>query len=590
MVLKDHLLLCKSVSQTGKANKALNLGLWGIYGRDYILRFCRCLFDYNRCDTKFNPFKREQKMINIYVIGVVFGILIYLIIGFLAGKRVKNLEDYYVSGRNATTLFITGTMFASMLSTNGFMGDTAYAYSGNITTIFLINTLCACGYVLGALYFGRFIHRAKVNTMPSYFRLRFNSNRIGKFSAIIVVVSLSAYLLSVITGTAILMGAITGFSRLNCLIISYIAILLFTIYSGSKGVILVDTAMCICFLFATIFVGYFVFSEVGGISDLTQKLMLNPNTPKDLLSYHGNTGGGSVFDIVSYAITLGIVWLITVAVSPWQAGRNLMAKNEHVILRSSVLSALLTIFFLLFLYIIAVCIILLNPNMSSPEQVIIWAAYSVVPKFLGVFLLVGILSAGLSSATTFLSVVSFSLANDIFNINFKDEKQQVNFTRIVVFVVSTATLFVAYFDLASIRIIAWFASTIIAASWGVVAFGSVWSKALSERGAYYSMVGGFFGYLISKCLVEIFNIPLKNFYEPFFIAIFISILFAIIGSKNQKISQNESEFLAKIHQIPNLCIKDYKIDRFYAHILMLSGVILTTMLLIYWALPYNKGF
>ena len=162
------------------------------------------------------------------MLGVFIGICVYILIGYYAGKRVKNLEDYYVSGRNSTTLFITGTMFASMLSTNGFLGDTAYAYSGNITTIFLINTLCACGYILGPLYFGRFIRRAKVNTMPSYFFYRFNSKRIQKFAGIITVVSLSAYLLSVLSGTSILMQYLSGFDRLTCLFISYICILAFT--------------------------------------------------------------------------------------------------------------------------------------------------------------------------------------------------------------------------------------------------------------------------------------------------------------------------------------------------------------------------
>ncbi|MCD8213722.1 MAG: sodium:solute symporter family protein [Campylobacter sp.] len=527
---------------------------------------------------------------NIYMLGVFIGICIYLIIGFYAGKRVKNLEDYYVSGRNSTTVFIAGTMFASMLSTNGFMGDTAYAYNGNITTIFLINTLCACGYVLGALYFGRYIRRAKVNTMPSYFLLRFNSLRIQKFAGIITIVSLSAYLLSVISGTAILMEVLSGFDRFTCLFISWFCILLFTVYSGSKGVIIIDTAMCLCFLFSTIFVGYFVFSEIGGVCNLVQKLALNPNSPKDLFSYHGNTGVGSVFDILSYGITLGIVWMITVGVSPWQAGRNLMAKNEHVIFRSSVISALLTIFFLLYLYLIAVSIIQLNPNMQKPEQVIIWTAYEVVPKILGVFLLTGILSAGLSSATTFLSVVSFSLANDIFRLNFKDEKSQVNFTRIVIFIVSVIALITAYFDLASIRIIAWFASTIIASSWGFLAFASVWSKRLTERGAYLSMIGGFFGYLISKCLVEFTGLPLKNFFDPFFIGVFISIILAILGSLGQSKTPAEIEFLQRLHKIPSneKDPKDYKIDKIYGFILITSGFVLIWFLITYWAVPYNE--
>lgn len=106
---------------------------------------------------------------NIYLWGVVISILLYLLAGFYAGRKVKNIEDYYVSGRNASTFLITGTMFASMLSINGFMGDTAYAYNGHITSIVLINTICACGYIIGPLLFGRFIRRAKVNTMPSYF-------------------------------------------------------------------------------------------------------------------------------------------------------------------------------------------------------------------------------------------------------------------------------------------------------------------------------------------------------------------------------------------------------------------------------------
>ncbi|AQW87332.1 Na+/solute symporter [Campylobacter pinnipediorum subsp. caledonicus] len=526
---------------------------------------------------------------NIYIAGVLVGICIYLVIGFYAGKKVKNLEDYYVNGRKSTTLFITGTMFASMLSTNGFMGDTAYAYNGNITTIFLINILCACGYVLGPLYFGRFIRRAKVNTTPSYFSLRFNSDRIQRFAGIITVVSLSAYLLSVMSGTTILMEVLSGFDRTTCLFISWICILLFTVYSGSKGVVLIDTIMCLCFLSSTIFVGYFVFNESGGISNLIQNLISNPNSPKDLFSYHGNTGNGSAFDMVIYAITLGIVWMITVAVSPWQAGRNLMAKNEHVVFRSGVLSALLTTFFLLYLYIIAISVIQLNPNMAKPEQVIIWTAHEVVPKFLGVFLLTGILSAGLSSATTFLSVVSFSLANDIFRINFKNEKSQIGFTRKVVFVVSFIALILAYFDLASIRIIAWFASTIIASSWGFLAFASVWSKKITERGAYLSMLGGFFGYLISKCLVEFAGFDLKNLFDPFFIGLFLSVCLATIGSFGQKRTPEEIEFLNKLHEIPisEQNSSDYKIDRFYAYLMIASGIILTILLIIYWAVPYN---
>ena len=86
---------------------------------------------------------------NIYFIGVILSIIVYLLVGIWAGRNVKDTNDYYVSGRNGSTILIAGTLFASMLSVTGFMGDQGFCYSGNITTMVLLNTICACGYIAG---------------------------------------------------------------------------------------------------------------------------------------------------------------------------------------------------------------------------------------------------------------------------------------------------------------------------------------------------------------------------------------------------------------------------------------------------------
>lgn len=527
--------------------------------------------------------------INIYILGVFGSIILYQIVGFYAIKQVKNLDDYYVSGRNATTLFMSGTLFASMLSINGFMGDAAYAYGGNISTLTLINTLCACGYILGPLFFGRYIRRSKANTMPSYFGDRFNSIRIRRFAGIITVVSLSAYFLSVIQGTSILMEMMTGYEKNICLFLSWLCIMTFTLLSGSKGVILTDTVQCIIFLVATIIAGPYLFDAAGGIENIVSTLANNSNTPIGLLSYHGNIGNGTIFENIMYGITMGIVWLMTISVSPWQAGRNLMAKNEHVIFRSGVISAFLTVAFLFYIYLMSISIIPIYPHMPHPEKVLIWSAYEIMPKFVGMFLLVGIMAAGLSSASTFLSVVSFSLSVDILGKKFENTYAQLKFTKIIVMVIGIILWLMAYCDFASIRIIAWFASTIIASSWGYIAFASVWSKKLTERGAYYSMVGGFIGYLLSIYYKEVLDFPLKNLFDPFYIGIFISIIAAVIGSNKQKKTQQEIIFQQQLHILPESerVPRDYKIDKMYGAGLIFAGIVISIFLIIYWALPYN---
>lgn len=535
---------------------------------------------------------------SIFFWGVIISIIVYLVVGVWAGKKVKNINDYYVSGRNAPTVLIAGTLFASMLSVNGFMGDQGFCYTGNITSLVVLNSLCAVGYIIGPLLFGRYLRRSECTTMPEFFGTRYNDSRNRRVAGIITIISLTAYLLACITGVGVLMQELTGLSYSVCLFFAWACFTGFTFYSGSKGVILTDTLMFMVFLLASIIAGPYIFKAQGGIGELLTNLMHNPNAPENLLNYYGNipgTGASNIFGAMMYAITMGIVWLITVAVSPWQAGRNLMAKSEHVTFRAGSIAAICTVVFLLFLNLQSLAVININPNLEDPQRVLIWAAFNVMPKLVGTLVLAGIMAAGLSSASTFLSVIGFSVTSDIVNFDFKTEKEKLRFNRIVMLVVSIIALLLAYFGFGGIRIIAWFASTIIAASWAVPGIGSVVSKKLSSTGARWSMIAGFLGFIITKCLVGyvggVFSKLFINFIDPFFVGIYLSLLFAVIGSKLHPVSSEEVSYRKKLLILPEQerVITEYKRDYLYGYILIAVGVVTIVFLLFGWALPYN-GF
>jgi sodium/pantothenate symporter len=322
--------------------------------------------------------------------------------------------------------------------------------------------------------------------------------------------------------------------------------------------------------------------------------MNNPRAPEDILSYHGNIAGAGakdVFGAVMYAVTMGFVWMITVAVSPWQAGRNLMAKSEHVTFRAGAIAAICTVLFLTYLNLQSVSVININPNLPDPQRVLIWAAFNTVPKLVGSMVLAGIMAAGLSSASTFLSVVGFSITSDIVPHEFKSEKSQLAASRAVMLVYGLVSLFLAYLGLGSVRVISWFASTIIAASWAVPGIGSVVSKKLSATGARWSMRAGFLGFLSAKVLVElgIGSDILKNFLDPFFVGLLLSLLFAVIGSRLHPVTEKEAAYRDSLLELPEkeASPKEYRHDRLYGNLLIVSGIVVTLFLLFGWALPYN---
>lgn len=531
---------------------------------------------------------------NLYLAGVLVSFALYLFLGFYAGKKVKNTTDYYVAGRNAPTILIAGTLFASMISTNAFMGDTAWAYGGNITSAVLLNALCGSGYVIGVLWFGRYLRRSECHTMPEYFGTRFNDIKNRRLAAVILVFSLTAYLLACMTGTGILLQELTGFSRATCIFIAWICFTSFTFYSGSKGAILTETAMFMIFVGASILAAPYIFSAQGGLGELLTNLMNNPDAPNGLLDYHGNPAGTygegtSIFNTVMYAIAFGIVWLITVGISPWQAGRVMMSKTEHVSIRATAVACMLTSVFCTLTYLMAIAVINIYPNMEDPQRVLIWASYNVVPKVLGMLVLTGIMAAGLSSAVTFLSVVGFSVTSDIFKIEFKDDKQKLFASRVVMIVVGIAALILALLNVGGIRVITWFASTVIAASWCVSAFGSVWSKTLTAKGARWSMAAGFIGFLIAKSAAVFGGVSLQNWLDPFFIGLYASVIFAVIGTKTSVLSREEIEYRTNMHFIPasESLPSDYRQDKKYGYMLIAVGALFSLFLLFGWALPYN---
>ena len=163
----------------------------------------------------------------------------------------------------------------------------------------------------------------------------------------------------------------------------------------------------------------------------------------------------------------------------------------------------------------AISLNLINPNIEPTETIMIWASFNVMPKILGVFVLTGIMAAGLSSASTFLSVTGFSATNDVYDFKFKSDKQQLWFSRWLMLAISFVVLIVAYYNPPAIRIISWFASTIIAASWGPVAFASVWSKKITEKGAFWGMLLGFLGMLGAQVIGNFTSLSFSGVFHPY---------------------------------------------------------------------------
>lgn len=528
-----------------------------------------------------------------FLAGMIISILVYLAVGWYAGRKVKHLDDYYVAGRNAPTLLIVGTLVASFLSTNAFMGEVGMSYRGHAPLIVIMTGVNCLGYIVGALYFGRYLRRSRALTVPEFFGQRFRSRRLQAFAGLTIVIGLTGYLLAVTWGVALVMTEVTGISATAAIFVAWFGYTGFTLYSGSRGVILTDTIMFLLFTSVAMLALFYIVQAGGGWFASLEQLAIYGDKP-GIISWHGVVGPESNWqtpaDGLIWALILGVAWGVVVAVSPWQSSRYLMARSEHVVVRSACGASIAMFLLYLATSFGAAAVNLSKPDIDPPESTLIWVAMNLMPTIAGAVLVSGILAAGLSSASTFLSLVGFSASNDIFR-HSDDPRKQLRSTRYTMVAIGLIVIVLALAVPRNIFWITYFAGPVFASSWGIVAFMSVWSKRITEAGAFWGMVTGFLGNIATNLLSLLGGVELPVYLDPILTGAVISFLTVITVSGTGAVSIEEHEFRERLHKTPERELDPREVARtlVWPKAMLAVGVLVMAVLVIFYARPYQDA-
>jgi sodium/pantothenate symporter len=527
-----------------------------------------------------------------YALAIAISLVAYICIGNWAGRKVKHLDDYFVAGRRAPTFLVVGTLVASVIGTNSFLGDAGFAYSGYALAMIIQVPLSIMGYIFGSLFFGRFIRRARTLTVAEFFGRRFDSKRVRTLAAVTVIMGLGGYLMTVTQGSALIISQVTEFSYPSALVAVWLGYSLFTIYAGSRGVVITDTAMFLLFSIVGIAALAFIAEAAGGwFESIAQLANFEPRP--GIIGAEGFVGDGgywsSSLDMWIWAIIIGLAWSVVFAIGPWQSSRYLMARDENVVVRSACVTTCILSLLWTVIYISGPMIALSNPDVEPMANAMIWAALNIMPTLAGALLLAGIVSAGLSSASTFLTLVGFSISNDVLDASAVDDARRLRASRLTILVIGIITLVIALMIPPSIFWITNFVGPIFAASWGPIAFMSVWNTRVTEAGAFWGMAAGFVGCALPKALVVAGYLSLPAYFDPILIGAAISLATILLVSRNGSISDAERHFLSEIHTPPadRADAGKNRATALWPKLMTGWGIVLVGLLIVFYVRPYQ---
>ncbi|MEM1114654.1 MAG: sodium:solute symporter family protein [Pseudomonadota bacterium] len=501
------------------------------------------------------------------------------------------MDDYFVAGRRAPTLLIVGTLVASVFSTTLFLGEAGFTYDGQLGPYILLPGIAVAGYVYGALLFGTFLRRSRAPTVADFLGQRFRSRRVQQAAGWTIVLGLGGYLLVVTQGAAILLSDLTELDYTSALLVAWMSYTLFTLYAGSKGVIITDTMMFLLFGVATLIFSLVIVDQFGGVTQAVETLTAT-EPKRDITAWHGTIGEGTpwptALDFFIWIIVIDLAWGLVYAVSPWQASRHLMARDEHVVLRSAIYACFAVIVMQVLVYGVGGLINLANPEISPSETVFLWAAKALVPGWLGAILLAGIMAAALSSASTFLSLVGFSVSNDLPR---EAGSLTLSRTRVIMCGTGLAVLAASFLVPPNVFWITLFIGTVFASSWGPVGFMAVWSKGITADGAFWGIVAGFFGNVIPAAFVYLGWLDLPSYLDPAVLGVLASVLTIVFVSRRGEVSIEERQYRERLHETPAGDRDALKLRRTVTAPLLLVayGLVMPPILLYSYVRPYQRG-
>ncbi|MBF7055038.1 sodium:solute symporter family protein [Halomonas sp. KAO] len=528
---------------------------------------------------------------NIYFWGLLVSLAIYLLVGNYAGRKVKGLDDYFVAGRRAPTLLIVGTLVASFLSTNAFLAETGFAYDGYAFLMLALVGVNTSGYVIGAVFFGRFVRRSRALTIPEFFAKRFDSRAMQVLAGVTTVIGLTAYLLAVTQGGSILIADVAGIPTGVALVLMWLGYMIFTLYSGSRGVMLTDTIMFLLFTLVSILALPYLLGEGGSWQSTLTALATYEDKP-GIIAWHGLTGEGAYWasgrEALIWALVLGASWSLVLAVSPWQTSRYLMARSEHVVVRSACISGLVLAGLYVVLMFGGAAINLANPDISPSERVMVWAGMNMMPTLLGTLLISGIMAAALSSCSTFLSLIGFSVSNDILKTSRKEDSKALRTSRIIMFAAATISLLLAYFQPPAVMWITYFAGTLFASSWGPVAFLCIWNRSITAPAAFVGMLVGFVVNIGAKLLDQAGMVSLPVYLDPFILGFVTNLVCLLVVSRVTRPRDSALRYFDELHRTPEEELDPVEVNKTLAWplVVMVAGLVIAGLLVAFYAIPY----
>jgi Na+/proline symporter len=447
---------------------------------------------------------------------VIFYLLLNLLVGWWASKKVHSAQDFILAGRSLPFALATMVTFATWFGSETMLGAPREFVHGGVLAIIEEPFGAALGLLIVGSIYAKKLYPLPILTFSDYFRIRFGAMS-EKLSAIVMIPSYFGWISAQLVALGMTLHLLLPITTEMGIGIGALLVMTYTLLGGMWSITITDFLHNIILIVGLLFLAYLLMDKIpdwGLFIDQQPtgffRFIPKENTWVDWLTYSA----------AWMTIGLGSI--------PQQDifQRVMSAKNAKVASNASLAAGIMYLSIAMLPLLIALIAVRLYPSLLAEDALLIphlvmkFTPYSIQILFLG-----ALLSALLSTTSGAILAPASVLGENLLKPLLKnpDDKKVLFYIRISVVLVTGACIWMAIsrqniFELVSE------ASAFSLVSLFIPLNAGLWWKRASAMGSHLSMVAGLLVWIY-------FNFIHPNEIPSVWYGLLASIFGLIIGTK-----------------------------------------------------------
>ncbi len=363
---------------------------------------------------------------------VVLYLVVTLIVGILAGCKVKSMKDFSISSKIFPTSVLVSTIFATWMGGDYLIGVSERIYSVGLA-FFMIQwvqtfSLFFHAYVIAPRILQNFSDKISIGEIMG--------DLYGKpgqmMSGVANVLFSIAYVAVQVKSVGYICNLFFDIPPFYGTVIGSFVVIAYSSFGGIRSVVFTDVLQFGILIIGIPLMANIALGKVGGWGHLLANL---PAQHVDLTSYNGS-------------FTLFLIYVIVCAFpyfNPILVQRILMAKDEKQASQSLVISGVLYIPFYVLITVISLSAFLMFPGIDPNMAFLNVLNYS-LPTVVKGIAISGVLAVVMSTADSFLNVSAIATTRDVISVLFPSkisDQTELLLTRVATVLFGLVSIYIA---------------------------------------------------------------------------------------------------------------------------------------------------